>query len=235
MPKVDPRDFLLNTDYEMDKIIYFTEVKRTVSSQTTFDIDHKLNTIPLIFGMWSYHSDYSDAHEIGEQTSISGSVFNCYATADYNQIHVTLIPESSNTTFYIRIFAFEPYYSNTGVDFPHTKLPATNKYAQKFILNTDYNYLKLLKVGNFIKWDSTLQCHVYRHKLGYLPQVLDWASLGGGTIQNFRPFYPTADFAYSDSGGFNYKGGLFVTDQEIYRYDGVVPLQHIVRLYCDEA
>ena len=233
--KVDPRDFLLNTDYEMDKIIYFTEFNRTISSSTTITIPHGLKTIPLVFGMWSNNADYSNSHELGAQTAFSGNITPCYVTADYNNVNVTLAPQSGNTNFYVRVFGFEPNYSNTGIEFQHKKLATTNKYARKFILNTDYNYLKLLKSGNFLEWDTSRYCHAYKHNLGYLPQVLNWASIGGDTIEDFDPFYPTASFSYSDNSSYNSKGGLFVTDIEILRYDGVVPLQHDIRLYSDEA
>lgn len=230
MAKVDPRDFLLNTDYEMDKIIYFTELSQTVSSETTITIPHKLETVPLVFGIWSNNANFSNSHELNAQTEFSGNVTPCYVVSDSSDIRVTLSADQS-TTFYVRIFGFEPNYktSDGSINLSGKKFSTTSKYAKNFILNTGYNYLKLLKAGNFLEWDGDQYCFSYAHNLGYLPQVLQWGS------EDLETYYSAPSFSYSDSGQYNYKDGLFVTDSEVITYSGMLSTKYDVRLYCDEA
>lgn len=243
MAKVDPRNFLLNTDYEMDKIIYYKELTRTASSSTIISIQHDLKTIPMVFGVWSNDPNFSNTHELGETTDItiqSGTKYYhapCGADADYTNIYIDLDPYQGETTFYIRIFGLEPHYrEGDSINFYGKKLPPTNKYAKKFILNTDYNYLKLLKAGRFLEWDSQNGCNVYTHGLGYVPQVLEWASFGGTTEQNFYPFRMTGGFARNTAPStFGVFGGIFVNKTQIMSYTGIIPKQSEVRLYCDEA
>ena len=113
MAKVDTRDFLLNTDYEMDKIIYAHDEERTVSSVTTITIPHTLPTVPLLFGIWSTSPDYTNSHELGDYDDPWNQNLRCYAKADLNNVYITLTPQSVNgsyvsTTFYVRVFGFEP-------------------------------------------------------------------------------------------------------------------------------
>lgn len=234
--KIDPRDFLLNTDYEMDKIIYYKEFKYTVSRSSSFTTPHNLKTIPLVFGIWSYHPDYSDCHELGASIDFTNSP-PCLCGADYTNITIELNPRNSNETFYIKVFAFETTYSNPDYYIaPKLNLPTTSKYAKNFVLNTDYNYLKLLKSGDFATYDSSVGYSKYSHNLGYVPQLLEWSFAGGqGIASEYNYHSPTAGFTRVRVPGYGYTSGIFVTDSMIECHDSLVLMRHEMRLYCDEA
>lgn len=243
MAKVDPRDFLLNTDYEMDKIIYAHDEERTVSSVTTITIPHTLPTVPLLFGIWSTSPDYTNSHELGDYDDPWNQNLRCYAKADLNNVYITLTPQSVNgsyvsTTFYVRVFGFEPYSDHevpgwTEPSLTYKKFPSTSKYAKEFIINTDYNYLKLLRAGDPFTWQSD---HAeYVHKLGYVPQILLWWTFGFDDDNGNIEFAPTDYFSYSDGSTSSYKDGVIVDNQNISYYAGTTPLQIETRIYADEA
>lgn len=168
---VDPRNFLLNTDYEMDKIIYFTEGELTLDSyQAT--IPHKLPFTPLIFGVCSYSPDFSDTKDIAFQeiTPQTSASFTAFADAENINIYYSNTDTSKNTIYY-RIYAFEP--SDSSAD-----LLATSNLAKEFVLNTDYNYCKLYKSGIVGGGQDT----VIEHNFGYVPMVLAWGEGAGGNI-----------------------------------------------------
>lgn len=242
MPKVNPREFLLNTDYEMDKIIYAYTTEQTTSVVTTIIIPHGLPTVPLVFGVWSTNSDFSNSHELGDYDDPWNQTLRCIARADLTNIYLDLTPAEESgsyvpTTFYINIFGFEPYSDHAvpGWEEPsltYKKLPATSKYAQNFILNTDYNYLKLLRAGNPFTWQTDHA--VFRHGLGYVPQVLIWWTFGFDDENGNIEFAPSDAFSYSD-GSYDYKAGTIVDEENVWYYSGIVPTQEEVRVYADEA
>ena len=246
MAKIDPRDFLLNTDYEMDKIIYCNNFEWTVSAVTTEEIPHKLRTVPLIFGVWSTNADFTDCKEIGQADNPWEQGLRVEASSDMTKIKFTLNPKKENgayvsTTFYIKAFGFEPgsnwYDSHLDkyLKLVGQKIPTTSKYAKAFILNTDYNYLKLLRAGKLGEW--TNNHYEYTHNLGYVPQILAWSTLGPQGelgIENI-------EFTVSD-GSFNYeaedsvmKSGIYVDNTKVYQYTGWVPNFNELRIYADEA
>lgn len=176
-----PDDFLLNTDYEMDKIIYFKEGKYTPQNMRV-QIPHTLGIAPLITGVWSKYADFSEPHSF--TTSEIDYSTNTYAidsilcTSDESNIDLyqSSGPISSPTPFdfYVRLIGFEPSGS-------HKNLPKTSQNANKFILNTDYNYLKLYKAGveNVVLSGGIYQPITLEHNLGHHAQGLFWAESGG--------------------------------------------------------
>lgn len=172
---VDPRDFLLNTDYEMDKIVLFKEGSFT----QTKDIPHDLGFIPLPFGVWSTDSDFNSTNTISG-IDASGDdpgytpLLSVSLTAKSDKLVLKSGGNTNNATIYYRIYAFEPSSSAQAV-------PATSSNANTFILNTDYNYAKLLAKGEF-----TSSGQEYQHNLGYLPQVLAWMQYTSGGEENIE-------------------------------------------------
>ena len=175
----NPTDFLLNTDYEMDKIVYFKEGEFT--GEDIFD--HNLNFTPLLFGVWSTDNDFSNSNTIGS-TSVSyepgaTNPLGVYAISyDYNKhIKIRTVGDGRTTTkIYYRLYAFEP--PNSKSSSPHT-----SSAAKQFILNTDYNYRKLKASGTFTQIGEE-----YYHNLGYIPHVVAWAKFqtdDGGEIEPF--------------------------------------------------
>ena len=177
MAKLDPRDFLLNTDYEMDKIVYFTE--GSLDEGQVRNISHKLPFTPLVFGICAFNSDFSDPRTLPfEQVRDNIISFTIYANSSIIQIGYGNYADNPPKAYY-RIYAFEP--SNS-----FAKVGKTSQHAKNFILNTDYNYCKLYEKG-IVNSDTTVQ-----HNLGYIPQVLVWQEDSNGLV------YPTSNALLDD-------------------------------------
>lgn len=159
---VDPRDFVLNTDYEMDKIVLFKQGSFTQSLQ----IPHGLSYTPLPFGVWSLDSDFNSTNTISGIDSNPEipytPMLSVSLIANSTNLVLNSASNTNNAPIYYRIYAFEPSTSTKDA-------PSTSTNANKFILNSDYNYAKLLASGEF-----TTTGQEYQHNLGYLPQVLAW-------------------------------------------------------------
>lgn len=171
----NPNDFLLNTDYEMDKIIYFYEGKIEANSASQVSFKHNLPFVPLLFGVWSTNEDFTDVHTFSYLGSfdMSTSTYLCpniELSAHDDKVFIDRVAVTG--AFYVRIYGFEPEDS-------HANLASTSSRANKFILNTDYNYRKLVKKGREkitpnpsspTQFDNL----VIDHNLGYKPQVMAW-------------------------------------------------------------
>lgn len=172
-----PTDFLLNTDYEMDKIIYFYEGKVEANSGDLVSFPHKLPFLPLLFGVWSPDADFNESHTF----SYLGAYIDFDDYQGYAAPSVELYAQDENVVmnrqsvtgdFYVRIYGFEPEGS-------HANLASTFGRANTFILNTDYNYRKLAKKGRepiVFNPSSPVQYDdlTIEHGLGYKPQVMVW-------------------------------------------------------------
>ena len=154
----DPKDFLLNTDYEMDKIIYFTS--GSISPQNSYQYvgEYNFGCIPLVFATFSFTEDFSDTRM--SWTFTDTLTINLQAVSDGVRV---LYRNSSNPNqkLYYRVYGFMP--SNAAAN-----VGSTQKSAKQFMLNTDYNYCKLYKKG-VVDTNTTIT-----HDLGYTPLVLAW-------------------------------------------------------------
>ena len=205
---VDPRDFLLNTDYEMDKIVYFKSGSLN-AGQYDVDIQHGLSFTPLLFGVCAFNSDFSDARGVPYQMQTMSDSVQFTASANGTNVRVSYINYSgSPSQIYYRLYGFEPSNSSATV-------PATSGNASQFVLNTDYNYCKLFQKGT-ASVNSTVN-----HNLGYIPQVLVWQVANGWT----------SPVAISDD-----NASVIITDQSLifnFPYLGVDSFHY--RIYYDEA
>lgn len=158
---VEPRNFLLNTDYEMDKIIYFTS--GSINPGETKFISHNLGFAPLVFGVCAFNEDFSDSRISPYQQWLdSGYIqFQFWSTNEHIRLGYHN-DQSGSQKLYYRIYAFEPSNSSA-------QIAPTSDKAKKFVLNTDYNYCKLFKKG-IAHGNATIQ-----HNLGYIPFVLAWS------------------------------------------------------------
>ena len=167
----NPRDFLLNTDYEMDKIVFFKQGSFT----TSVEITHNLGYAPLAFGVWSTNSNFSSVNTLGSVSEIPAppgvyqTPLNIECSSNDTIIRLKARGEYNGETIYYRVYAFEPSDITANA-------PSTSQDSNTFIFNTDYNYRKLFHAGEF-----TLNNLEYTHNLGYIPQVMGWAkySFGG--------------------------------------------------------
>ena len=180
----DPKDFLLNTDYEMDKIAYFASGNFT----GTTSFQHNQKFTPLVFGVWSTDQDFSSSNPLGSVAADpdpnANEPLSVEITADSNTITLTSYGENKSTTnVHYRVYGFEPPES-------HESAPHTSNNAKKFILNTDYNYRKLKASGVFTQNNKE-----YSHNLGYIPHVMAWVKFQPGFVNGATmPLISASDF-----------------------------------------
>jgi len=162
----DSRNFLLNTDYPMDKVVYMTSGSFTSpTGGIDYQFSHNLSFNPLIIGTWSLDSDFSTSREggfFGFEGTDPTTVYAIFS-ADSTNITIRTINPGASVVVYYRIYAFMP----TNVNDDST---STASIADNFVLNTDYNYTKLFLSGVSVAVAST----VVTHNLGYRPQVIAW-------------------------------------------------------------
>lgn len=213
----NPKDFLLNTDYEMDKII----LVKTGSFTGEANIPHDLGFIPLPFGVWSTDQDFTTVNTLGVSDSGSEPGYtprlgvDCEAYSD--KIRLLASGNGSDTaTIYYRLYALEPPNSSASI-------ATTSGLADKFILNTDYNYRKLKAEGEF-----TQDGQEYTHGLGYIPQVMAWAWFDTGSKQGIYPIMSASNFT-------DFK--ITVTSDKIIAGDitNIITKKVYWRVYYDEA
>lgn len=166
---VDPRNFLISSDYPMDMIVGFASGSITIpvgGSISPILIPHGLPFTPLDITTWSLNADMSDSHDTG---------FFPYGYQPYTIDVRTLgsnirILGFNNTgspvTIYWRSSFLEPPDSNADI-------PPTNSPVDSFQLSSDYNYFKMAYFGNAV--NATIN-----HNLGFVPHVLAWANTSTG-------------------------------------------------------
>lgn len=235
--KVDPRDFLINTDYEMDKIVFVTEGMIQIDGDAQIigsgdkreekNILHGLPFNPLVFGICADNKEMKNAKSMpfntdfwfpggGTPVYIDSKVYLGVYTMGPNivvryQINSTV---TNPKPYYYRIYAFEPTTSNV-------KIGATKNHAGTFLLDSDHNYRKLFKKGSARAGEQVF----IEHNLGYIPQCMFWNELTkapntGYVIQTDGDWITVTDKYVSFTVA---SGGPF--DDSITHY----------RIYCDEA
>lgn len=223
MARLDPRSFLLNTDYEMDKIIYFKEGSLNANDYD-ISVSHKLGFKPLIFGVCAFNEDFSDPRTIPFEQITRNNTIQFTAQAASDSLKLTYLNFSgSPAKIYYRIYAFEP----TDV---YAKIGQTSNHASQLILNTDYNYCKLYKKG-IVTSDTVIQ-----HNFGYVPQVLAWKEVND--YSNGLVIEPCEEsLKYNEPGMGNF--GITVNSTSVSIHDmatmqGFIQKVHY-RIYYDEA
>lgn len=169
----DARNFLLTSDYPIDKVVYIESgsFTATASSQTIHNTAHGLPFTPLLDGTWSTGSGFTLSYDMGTGpiSTTPGLLFNVESDVSASSTNATITvgnATGSNVTVFYRIYGFEPTTANA--DAPHTV-----DSADSFYLNTDFNYTKLFDSG--VVTTST----VVSHNLGYKPQVSMWEEVAG--------------------------------------------------------
>lgn len=161
----NPRNFLLNSDYPIDKVIFVRSGSFYYTAGSwSVDITHNLGFIPLPYVQWSLDADFSTVQETTEKPSgLNPYSFPHEMVYSADNTKITLIFYNQDlvaTTYYYRIIAFMP--SNINALIPEIAID-----ADKLTLDTDYNYTKLITSGINTTGEVT-------HNLGYTPQVLWW-------------------------------------------------------------
>lgn len=164
----DARNFLLNTDYPMDKVIY---MKSGSFNFGEINIPHGLGFMPLPLVQFSFDSDFNTCYEVTDRPwELYPSTFPYIFAVSSNSTNIKIEAYGFGgpySTVYYRVLCFAPsnVYSNV------TTTPVAN---DEFIINTDYNYTKLYMSG------ITNQNTTINHNLGYVPQVIVWQETDPG-------------------------------------------------------
>lgn len=162
---VDPRKFLLNTDYPMDKIAgYFSGTYSGSGYNSNLTIPHNLGIAPLCVMSWSTNSDFTTSYSPTGIVLTEYMYCNCYSTINNIVLQAQKLDGGAFTLYY-RIYYFLP--ENSTLDVAGTATGLDN-----FILNTDYNYTKLYTSGSINGFYNEIQ-----HNLGYYPQVEVWRQI----------------------------------------------------------
>lgn len=223
----DPRNFLLNSDYPLDKVIYRATGSFAIGAgfaTASATIPHGLSFTPLPVLQWSTTSDFSVVYEAGSGpapddiiSNILGIALEC--TADSNSIDIDASNfNTSSYTIYYRVFCFMPSDVNVDAD-------PTQDEGDSFILNTDQNYAKLFDSGKLTLATTT----TVTHDLGYEPQVFMWIEDGSGII--YTPFTALNNSSATSGDQQGYK----VTDTQI-EFKELSPSYAFghYRIYADE-
>ena len=165
----DARNFLINTDYPMDKLVLVKAGSCSAPNgfgTLTIVPNHGLSFIPMPLIIWSNSSNFANA-TMGADVGMNdepptGQQYDAQGTASNIVVEYSNNTGSSKTVYY-QLWCYAPStVTNASVN-------ATNTLGDNFIINTDYNYLKLAKAGRL-----TVGSPTYSHGLGYTPTVMIW-------------------------------------------------------------
>ena len=168
----DARKFLVSSDYPMDSVVWSTsgDIFSLAHNYTDVVISHGLPFIPLIIGQFS-----TDNGTTWIPFTPTSAMFGFYldAVADATNVTVTLSTSDANISAKYRMWAFAPSNASGQITPPE---PTSN-----YILNSDYNYSKLVSAGiwNVVAGEEKV---LYKHNLGYIPEVMVWGENSDGTI-----------------------------------------------------
>lgn len=166
-------DAQLTSDSPTDQIVLLDSGSFTIANNT-FDnitlVSHALPFTPLPILLWSNTSDFAItntgmdlAMALSSFGSAMGQQYSPSPTANSIGISRTNTSGSSQTVYW-RLYAFAP---STAPD--DAVVAATAHLGGNAILNTYFNYMKLLHKGAL-----TPSSPSYTHSLGYVPRVLVW-------------------------------------------------------------
>ena len=172
----DARNFLINTDYPMDKIIYMASGSFSLGANGagyTANVAHGLSFTPLLIGTWSTSSSFTVSHECfwsgWEGVDINSIIMSISSDGTNTKLFAINGSNSAATTIYWRVYGFMP--SNINLDVSYTASLSSN-----FQLNSDYNYTKLIPELTGIA--TAAATTTITHNLGYRPQVIIWIKDG---------------------------------------------------------
>lgn len=193
-------NLLIDTDHPLDKVIYMKSGSVSVGGYNYNDITiaHGLPFAPLVSAIYSTSSSFPIAWEYnsGEintsATAPSPFRYDTRVVSDSSNITIRHTNNMSSTvTLYYRLYGFMPSTANDLVGF-------TDGIADDFVVNSDWNYTKLLLAGA-TAWSSADNSTVtVNHGLGYRPQVEAWVETGTGIYK--RTFTDAAPNGTSYSG-----------------------------------
>ena len=227
---VNPRNFLINSEFPLDQILFLNQGSTVVLNSTfsgTVAIAHGLPFIPLASLVWSNDSDFTTAYNYEDgnfTTSFISPIGQRYDVfSDATNVNINLYNTSGSTqTVYYRIYCFAP--STASVD---SLVEHTANDGEEFIINTDFNYMKLAATGSLTDGAGTVS---YAHGLGFIPRALVWYQVGSTFYQITSPQIVNTD--PTGSGGITTGVHVDSTKLEWLNPTGVSSIQY--RIYAEE-
>jgi hypothetical protein len=211
---VDPRNFLLNTDYPMDKIAgSFTGSKLVAgSSSETVTLSHAFGAAVLPIVKWSTTSNFAVSYEESSTNTVAG--YGVLANSDTDSVNIIIGNNNAGAgTIYYRVYYFMPYDADVDV-------LATASGLGNFVINTDYNYSKV-----FLEGRTTANPQTITHNLGYYPQIEAW-NIRSGVYRHVM---------YGESyGGTVYDMSITVTTTTAVFTSATANDRFYYRIYADE-
>lgn len=137
------QNFIANTDYPFDMIVYFKRFEFTTTggyTTQTISFSHGLEFTPLCFGVWSDVEDFAHAWTLERQGYGVGQTA-VWVEADGDNIYVNKNNNNeAGRKIYLKIYGFAPT-TWTGDCEP------TATTSDFLLMNTDYEYSPLLAAG----------------------------------------------------------------------------------------
>lgn len=237
---VNPRNFIINSDYKMDKIVFFKEQYVTPDQYGYVQIPHNLGFTPLITGVWSTTSDFTTPHPFSKGYAVYfpdygdiryiADVVECVATPTHITLQLCSGASFLGNTypFYVRLIGFEPAPFGESV-------ASTSQNADSFIVNSNYNYLKLHSAGVIPYGSAGGTSTEIRHNLGYIPQALFWTQYNtpDGIETRAFTYYSTAIPQKTDPVGVRAYNDAFYFYDSNMQYGSDFKIQY--RIYYDQA
>lgn len=157
----DLRNFLLNTDAPIDKIIGSSTGSVSVPSNDFREvvINHGFSFTPLFYIKWSTSPTFNPSYE-SQWFQPSSLPYSVYGTSSSSDMRLSVSNYGGTVTIYYQVIYFMP--SDINVSVPIVSL-------DNFQMNTDYNYTKIISEGRINGSSGTIT-----HDLGYIPQVEAW-------------------------------------------------------------
>ena len=187
---VNPRNFIINTDYPVDHVVYIKDVVVPFSS-TGIEIEHGLGFAPLLMGLFTT-DDWNTSMPIDTPASSGDNIGNLQTEATQRVIRLINYGRL-NRSVKARLFGLMP--SDVNVDVVPPKIRYSN-----FNFNTDFNYSKLIKADVFnTNWNSGENI-VYHHGLDYIPEVEAWQEDNSGVVKKFFNIYDPNGVNFSSMG-----------------------------------
>ena len=160
------QDFLLNTDYSADKIVWLKEGSISANAGSNdIRLSNTLGVNLFVRGVFS-RDNFQTAYEFGAFKDLPNSLvldFSSYVASDTSEVLANIWLNSGATVQY-RLWGVVNEAETQNLDINGTASDTTNK----FIVNTKYNLPRLYAEG-YANPDTD-----YNHSLGFIPYVDVW-------------------------------------------------------------
>lgn len=218
------RQMLICSDYPLDKIIYMSSGSMTIAPGGIPPVEYVPHNLPFRPLLVFSHSETSN-FDISRTNGILfyGVLDQSGITVDTtDNVNIRIIGynlSSSSKTIYWRCYGFMP--STVNLDAPYTA-----SIADDFVVNTDYNYMKLFD-NQYIPAAAPGSTVYGPHNLGYRPRALIWER--SSAAESILFYGNATDDATSDK--------VLIEDNQLSFYKGTSPggaIGYHYRIYIDD-